>query len=71
MSNVNSEEQSDHLYEKTLDQVKKVYKPRLKNLSKNKLIDMIVEMSTHIAALKQQNDNNVQQQSNQNTKRSE
>jgi hypothetical protein len=58
MSNVNLEDQKDVLYEETLEEIKKVYKPRLKNLSKNKLIDMVVEMSAHIAALKQKSDEN-------------
>jgi hypothetical protein len=51
-----NEEQQDLLYEKTLEEIKKVYKPRLKNLTKNKLIDMIIEMSAHISALKQKSD---------------
>lgn len=41
------------LYEKVLKDIKKQYKPRLKNLSKNELIDIVVELSAHSAVMKQ------------------
>lgn len=53
---MSNQESNDAIYEQTLDEIKKAYKPRLKNLNKNKLIDMIVEMSAHIAVLKQKSD---------------
>lgn len=43
-------------YAKLLMQIKKEYKPRLKNQSKGTLIDIIVELSAQVAYYKQEFD---------------
>jgi len=42
-------------YDKLIAETAKEYRPRLKPLSKNQLINIIVELSTHVAILKTKN----------------
>jgi hypothetical protein len=51
-----NESQKDEAYEKVLQEIRKVYKPKLKSMTKNQLINLVVEMSAQTAALKTQRD---------------
>lgn len=48
-----SEAEAFEQYNVLLEKIRAEYKPRLKSLSKNDLIKMVVELSTHIALLKE------------------
>ena len=46
----------DEAYEEVLEKIRQVYKPKLKSMTKNQLINLVVEMSAQVAALKTQRD---------------
>ena len=49
-------------HEKLVARIRDEYKPRLKAMSKNQLINMVIELSTHISIFKeyaQENDNDL------------
>jgi hypothetical protein len=56
-----NESQKDEAYEKVLEKIKQVYKPKLKGMTKNQLINLVVEMSAQTAALKTQRDIDAQE----------
>lgn len=47
-----TKEEYETQHKNLLQQVRSQYKPRLKNLSKNQLIDMIIEISTELAYMR-------------------
>lgn len=52
---VKNESKAATEYDKIIAQTAKEYRPRLKPLSKNQLINIIVELSAYVAILKSKN----------------
>ena len=50
----NTEMSHEEFYKTVLNEIKKEYKPRLKKMSKNELINISVELCTQVALYKEQ-----------------